>query len=352
MGFWTSLRDTVESAAVIAGNVVLPGSSLVTSKLVSDGSQKQLNSTVGQLAQLGSGGYGALEGNLANYGTAYDKVASVFGGGAGSEVTGQQAVDAFNAGKISPAEFEAIAQGAGTTSAGLLAGGAATLSKYLTPAAILGSSLVGANAASKAADTQAAAQSQANQLVYSMFQQQQAAQEPWRQAGLNALNKLQSTAGNAPGAFAFNNNAIYRDPGYAFRLSEGQKALENQAAARGGLISGNALRAATTYGQNMGSQEYQNAYNRALTGYNTGVAQNNTLYNRQAALAGIGQTATNQMGANTSNYSNTAANGITDVARAQAAGYQGQANAFGGGVSQYLNYASNNSLLDAIRNKA
>jgi hypothetical protein len=341
MSFWTDLRDTVESGAVLAGNYLLPGSSLITSKLVSDGSQKQLNSTVGQLAQLGTGGAGALEGNLANYGTAYDKVASAFGGGAGSQVTGQQAVEAFNAGKLSAAEFEAIAQGAGTTSAGLLAGGAATLSKYLTPAAILGSSLVGANAASKAADSQAAAQSQANQLVYSMFQQQQAAQEPWRQAGVGALGKLTAASDYTP----FGMSQFKADPGYAFRLSEGQKALDASAARRGGLISGNALRAATTYGQEMGSQEYQNAFNRYQT-------ERQARLGPLQSLAGIGQSATNQMGNNASNYSNMASNGITDVARAQAAGYQGQANAFGGGVSQYLNYASNNSLLDAIRNKA
>jgi len=341
MSFWTDLRDTVESGAVLAGNYLLPGSSLVTSKLVSDGSQKQLGSTVGQLAQLGTGGYGAMEGNLANYGTAYDKVVSVFGGGAGGEVTGQQAVDAFNAGKISPAEFEAIAQGAGTTSAGLLAGGAAGLSKYLTPAAILGSSLLGANAASKAADTQAAAQSQANQLVYSMFQQQQAAQEPWRQAGIGALGKLTAASDYTP----FGMDQFKADPGYAFRLSEGQKTLDASAARRGGLISGNALRAATAYGQEMGSQEYNNAFNRYQT-------ERQAKLGPLQSLAGIGQSATNQMGNNASNYSNMASNGITDVARAQAAGYQGQANAFGGGVSQYLNYASNNSLLDAIRNKA
>ena len=70
MSFWTDLRDTVESAAVVAGNYFLPGSSLLTSKLTSEGSQNQLNSTVGQIAQLGSGGAGAVAGNLSNYATA------------------------------------------------------------------------------------------------------------------------------------------------------------------------------------------------------------------------------------------------------------------------------------------
>jgi hypothetical protein len=60
----------------------------------------------------------------------------------------------------------------------------------------------------------------------------------------------------------FQTSDFQQDPGYAFRLAEGQKALDRSAAARGGLISGAALKAATGYGQQMGSQEYQNAYNR------------------------------------------------------------------------------------------
>lgn len=56
-----------------------------------------------------------------------------------------------------------------------------------------------------------------------------------------------------------------QDPGYAFRLAEGQKAIERSAAARGGLQSGAALKAAARYGQEMGSQEYTNAFNRYQT---------------------------------------------------------------------------------------
>jgi hypothetical protein len=60
----------------------------------------------------------------------------------------------------------------------------------------------------------------------------------------------------------FNAQEMEQDPGYAFRLSEGQKAIERSTAARAGLQSGAALKAAARYGQEMGSQEYQNAFNR------------------------------------------------------------------------------------------
>jgi len=55
------------------------------------------------------------------------------------------------------------------------------------------------------------------------------------------------------------------DPGYAFRMTEGLKALDRQAAARGGLISGAALKASQGYGQDLASQEYMNAFNRFQT---------------------------------------------------------------------------------------
>jgi hypothetical protein len=59
MSFWTSIRDTVQSVAVLAGNTFIPGSSILTSQIASKGSQEQLNSTLGTVAQIGSSLYGA-----------------------------------------------------------------------------------------------------------------------------------------------------------------------------------------------------------------------------------------------------------------------------------------------------
>jgi hypothetical protein len=220
---------------------------------------------------------------------------------------------------------------------------------WMIPAAIIGSSLLGGSAAKSAASTQAAAADRAAELQYQQFMQTREDQAPYRAAGVNALAELQRTAGNVPGAFSFTNQEMYQDPGYAFRLSEGQKALDRSAAARGGLISGGALKAATRFGQDMGSQEYQNAYNRALTGYNTGVSSENQLYNRQAGLAGIGQTATNLVGTAGQNYATNAGNLITGAGAANAAGQVGMANAVTGGLGTYLNYTQNNALLNALQ---
>jgi hypothetical protein len=208
--------------------------------------------------------------------------------------------------------------GAGAGGAGMLSG----MGGYAVPGAILGSSLVGANAAKGAAGTQANAQNQANQLQYQMWKEQQALQEPWRQTGINALNKLNS------------GDILGNDPGYAFRLSEGQKALERQAAARGGLISGGALKAATKYGQDMGSQEYQNAFNRYST------------------LAGYGQNASNTLTNAAGNAGTNIGSGMTSAAAANAAGQVGTANALASGLGQYLNYSGNQDLLNTIRQSA
>lgn len=123
------------------------------------------------------------------------------------------------------------------------------------------------------------------------------------------------------------------DPGYAFRVSEGQKALERSAASRGGLYSGRAAKDLTRFGQDQGSQEYQNAFNRYQSN------QSNK-FNRLAAVAGIGQTANNALASAGTNYANQVSNiGMTNAANqgnaalasgnSRASGYSGIASALG-----------------------
>jgi hypothetical protein len=137
------------------------------------------------------------------------------------------------------------------------------------------------------------------------------------------------------------------DPGYAFRLSEGQKALERQAAARGGLISGPALKAATRFGQDMGSQEFQNAFARAqierANALNPLLAMYGTGAETAAALSGaaggagssigsyLGQSGQAQAGALTS-AGQAAASGLTGAAGATAGGVMGAGGATAGGI--------------------
>src|ERR1035441_1764915 len=87
--------------------------------------------------------------------------------------------------------------------------------------------------------------------------------QPYQAAGVQGLNKLQSTAGT----FSFNPSDLQNDPGYQFQLQQGNKALAASAAGRGMLQSGRALKAMDQFSQGLAGTSYQNAYNRALTTY-------------------------------------------------------------------------------------
>jgi hypothetical protein len=209
---------------------------------------------------------------------------------------------------------------------------------WMAAAAItVGSALIGSSASRQAASMQSDAANRASDLQAQQFERQTQLQAPFREAGLRALGKLEGASEYKP----FGMQQFQADPGYAFRLSEGQKALERSAAARGGLLSGAAMKGAQRYGQEMGSQEYMNAFNRYQT-------EQQSRLNPLQTLAGVGQTSANQLGAAGQQYATGAGEAIGAGAQARASGYMGQANAIGGGLNQYLNYQnqqSQNALL-------
>lgn len=206
--------------------------------------------------------------------------------------------------------------------------------------AIIGSAILGAASSRSAAKTQAGAADRAAELQREQFERQVELQAPFREAGVRALPELEAASRYTP----FGMSQFQQDPGYAFRLAEGQKALERNAAARGGLISGGALKAAQRYGQEMGTQEYTNAFNRYQT-------ERQARLNPLQSLAGFGQTSVNQLGQAGQNYASNVGNLMTGGAAAQAAGQVGMANAFTGGLGTYLNYNQGNNLLNALQNQ-
>jgi hypothetical protein len=205
---------------------------------------------------------------------------------------------------------------------------------------------MGSKAAKSAARTQAASADYAAQLQQEQFDKQIELQAPFREAGLTAQNKLLDYMGLSAGAGGkyakdFSMADYQADPGYAFRLGEGMKGLNATAAARGGLISGNALRAATQYGQEMGSQEYQNAYNRYQTN------RSNQL-NPLQSLMGASQTATNAMGQAGQNYANQAGEAYIGAGNARASGYVGSANAWGNAIGNATNVYNQNQMINRM----
>ena len=210
---------------------------------------------------------------------------------------------------------------------------------WMIAAAVVGSSLIGSSASKKAASTQADAANRAADLQMQQFERQVELQEPWRQAGITALNKLTPLATEYT---PFGMQQFQQDPGYAFRMQEGMKALERSAAARGGLLSGGMLRGAQQYGQGLASQEYMNAFNRYQ-------AERNARLNPLQSLAGVGQTATNQLGQAGQAMASNVGQALGAAAQARASGYIGGANALTQGLGTYLNYSQGQNFLNALR---
>lgn len=156
--------------------------------------------------------------------------------------------------------------------------------------------LFGDGGASDARRAQGAATTQANKFSEQAWQRQQTEMEPWKQAGLKALGSLQD------GSF------YQKDPGYQFRLQEGNNAINAGLASRGMANSGAALKELTRYGQGFASNDYQNAWNR------------------QNQLANYGNNASMSLGNFAGGHASNMSNNAIGLGNAQAASYIGQGN--------------------------
>lgn len=237
-------------------------------------------------------------------------------------------------------------------------------------AGTVGSSLIGGIAAKKGADATAKASRDANNTERYIFDRSVELTEPQRRMGLDAQNVLASWAGIGPGVYfsddgslikgaklddgSFgisartgyddNNEAVWKplskrfddkasrdnylanykvgfegDPGYQFRLDQGRKAINNNAAARGLRYSSDTQKAIGDYTQGMASQEFGNAWNRL------------------AGLSGMGQTATNQQINAGQNYAGAYGQNAMNAGLARSSGYAGINNAFQSGINNGFN---------------
>jgi len=203
--------------------------------------------------------------------------------------------------------------------------------------AVVGSSIIGASAANRSASAMAGASDRAADLQYEQYQDTVRRQKPFYDVGVNALPELVSASKYEP----FTMGKFQADPGYAFRLSEGTKALERSAAARGGLLSGGTGKALTRFGQEMGSQEYTNAFNRYQ-------AERTARLQPLQSLAGMGQSTGQQVSQAGQQMASNVGEAIGSGAAARASGYVGSANALTGGLNTYLNYSQGQNYLNAL----
>ena len=170
--------------------------------------------------------------------------------------------------------------------------------------------------------------------------QQRLAQQSQQQAAQQAAASGDPNYGSLMRRFSMED--FQADPGYAFRQQEGMKGIEGGAAARGGLLSGGALKAIQKYGQDLASQEYGNAYGR----FN---ADQTNQYNRLAGLVNTGQGATNQLTNAAGNLGSQIGSNIIGAGNANAASTIGQANAWNGLIGTAANAYQNNQLMNLIQ---
>jgi hypothetical protein len=198
--------------------------------------------------------------------------------------------------------------------------------------ALVGGYLAG-QGAQRGADTQAAAMREAAALNKQMFDVQNAQQAPYREAGYSALSDITAMKPYLTQQFGPEQFAAGIDPGYAFRLQQGNLANLNLANQSGGAISGNTLTGLLNYGQGAASQEFQNAFNRFQTG-------RGNIFNNLASIASLGQTSLGQTGQLSSNTAQNVGNAIAGAGSAIGAGQVATGNAYGnalqGAGNQYM----------------
>ncbi len=199
-----------------------------------------------------------------------------------------------------------------------------------------------ARASRRAADAQVRSAEEASRLQREMFDRQVQLQEPFRQGGLAGQNRLMELLGIGGNAQAsdygrdardFGMGDFEVDPGYGFRLAEGNKALERSAAARGMVLSGQMFKGVQRFGQDLASQEYQNAFNRFQT-------NRSSRLNPLMGLAGAGQQATNVVSNAAGQLGQNLGENAMGAGNARASGYIGQANAYTNAINQMNNMAA------------
>jgi hypothetical protein len=220
-------------------------------------------------------------------------------------------------------------------------------------AAIATSAVVGAYSSSRAAKAQKQAADQSAEVQREIFQKQTELAEPFRQAGITSQNELMRLLGIGGDAAAADYGMLTRgyrpedlqiDPGYAFRLAEGEKALARMQSARGtgiGLSSGKGIREGVRYASDLASQEYMNAFNRAQ-------AQLGTRLGALGSLYGAGQAATQQVSNQAGQYGENVGNLLMAGGAARASGYLGVGSALQNALGQYTNYQQGQSWLDRM----
>lgn len=209
----------------------------------------------------------------------------------------------------------------------------------------IGSALIGAHSASSAASAQEQAAQLASQTQLQMYNQTRQDLMPWMTTGGAANSQLANIYGLNPGQNGIPNTqalttALTNFPGYQFGLQQGQTALDQSAASRGMLLSGNQLAASQQYGQGYAMANAWQPYLSGLQSISTG-GQNSA-----AKVGELGNSAAGNAGSAQLAYGSAATAGATNTGLALQSALNNSLYAFeksglgGGGGQNWGNYVS------------
>jgi hypothetical protein len=237
----------------------------------------------------------------------------------------------------------------------------------------IASAAISGSASKSAANTQAQAAEDAAHLQNDQWNQTQANLQPYMDFGKGAINPLQTALGYNSDWSVNSSNPLQQKfsygafnaptaadaastPGYQFTQTQGLKAVQNSAAARGLGVSGAAMKGAASYATGLADSTYNDVFNRALNtynaNYNTAQGTFQTNYNsaannanRLTGIVGSGQNAAATNGSLGAQAVGNIGNTLTSSANAQAAGTIGSANALTAGLNGAGNSALTYSLM-------
>lgn len=124
--------------------------------------------------------------------------------------------------------------------------------------------------------------------------------QPWLDAGKGGLSSLQKLLSGDMSGF-------YASPDYQFALDQGVKTLDRSAAAHGSLYSGGHSADLMKYGQGLATQNYQNYVHELQS------------------LAGVGQSAADNLGSYGQNYANSLGGAYTNMGNLRGSSYRNNA---------------------------
>lgn len=236
---------------------------------------------------------------------------------------------------------------------------------WVAGAAVVGGA-ISASAAGSAADQQADAARNAQNISQNEFTTITEQEAPFIQAGYGAQSQLNYLLGNgtagvgdtagssSAGGFGSLTKPFTMDdfqqlsPGYNFQKQQGTQGVLNADASSSGSMSGAALKDLTNYNQNLANTSFNNAFNQYQT-------QQGNIFSRLSGVAQLGQNAAANTGQQGTALARQAAQSATNIGTANAAGTVGSANAITGGLSSaapWLAYGGGGSSTGQVQGPA